>query len=418
MKPTFRFLLLLVFVATAGAARANDVTDWNTYLLQAGAVGGSSPIVMSRNAAIVHASVFDAVNGIDRHYTPIHVPQAAPKHASRRAAVIQAAYASLSKIYPDQQATFDAERAASLEALVHEKPDRIQKGIEWGQAVADAIWAWRLTDGLVPPPPPFLGGTGAGEWRPTPPFFLPGAAPQFATMVPWVMESPSQFRPAGPPALDSARYTSDFAETQLMGGLTSGARTSDQELFAEFWASDTVTYFWNTIAVALLQQRHRHGLLDNARLLARLNLAMADAVIACWDAKYHFDFWRPVTAIPLADTDGNPATAADPDWMPLLFTPFFPEYPSGHSTFSAAGATVLADRFGEDTPFTVGTDAMPGVTRSFANFSSALEEIKDARIVAGIHFRSACDDGQQTGVAVAEYVMANAMTRICKDDDD
>jgi hypothetical protein len=202
-------------------------------------------------------------------------------------------------------------------------------------------------------------------------------------MVPWSIESPSQFRPSGPPSLGSARYASDVGETQLMGSLTSAVRSADQTLFSQFWAASTAPYYWNQIAISL--DSHHQSVLKKARLLALLNVSMADAAIACWDAKYTYVFWRPVTAIDFQD----------------------PEYPSGHSTVSSAAAGVLRDRFGEFTAFSVTSDVMLGVVRSFASFSAALDEIKNARIYAGIHFRSACDDGGDTGDAVAGYVLAH-----------
>jgi hypothetical protein len=412
------FCLLVLGLATllvaSSVARADEVTDWNQIMFQAAlhATPPTSPLVMGRNAAIVQSAVFDAVNGIERRCSPIHVPPAAPRGASRRAAAVQAAYVTLVKLYPSQQSTLDQKRAGSLSAIssaaAAEHSVSIARGIAWGQTVADAIWAWRSSDGFTPPPPPFTGGSAVGEWRPTPPAFLSGAGPQFAYMTPWVILSPSQFRPLGPPALDSQRYATDFNETKSMGSLSSTTRTADQTLATLFWNASTASYYWDTIAVSLGAQRH-NTLSENARLLALLNLAMADAAIACWDAKYHYVFWRPVTAIPLAATDGNAATIADPSWMPLFATPAHPEYPSGHSTVSGAAATVLADYFGEATSFSVNSDVMLGVVRSFPNFTAALDEIKDARVFAGIHFRSACDDGQATGVTVAQYVISNSL---------
>ena len=297
----------------------------------------------------------------------------------------------------------------------------IDRGVAWGQEVADAIWTWRSTDGFTPPPAPFTGGTNIGEWRPTPPAFAPGAGPQFAYMTPWVIVTPSQFRPAGPPALGSARYAAVFNETKAFGSLTSPLRTADQTLFSTFWAASTASFYWNRIALYLGAERHL-TLLQNALVLAALNVAMADASIACWEAKYHYVFWRPVTAIPLADSDGNPATISDPNWMPLIITPAHPEYPSGHSTFSAAGATVLTHYFGKNSSFTVDSDVMLGVARSFPNFAAALAEIANARIYGGIHFRTACEDGQATGTAVAKFVLKNAFQRLDRhereDDDD
>lgn len=420
---------LAIFFMASSIARADDVTDWNQHMLRAGTVAGTPPIVMTRVAAIVQASVFDAVNGIDRKYTPVHVPAGAAAGASRRAAIVEAAYTALVALYPTQKGTFDARLAVSLTAIAvdpNETSAGIASGIAWGQAAANGILSWRATDGFTPAPAPFLGGTGVGEWRPTPPALLPGAVPQFADMTPWSISSPSQFRPNGPPALTSARYTMDFNETKMMGSISSATRTADQTIYAWFWNASTVSYLWNHVADVLIEQGDRddeednsghlrgqghNSLLENARLLALLDLAMADAGIACWEAKYHYVFWRPVTAIPLADTDGNPATSPDPLWMPLFATPNFPEYPSGHSTVSSAAAVVLANFFGEKSHFTVDNDLMIGVSRSFSSFSQALDEVKNARVFAGIHFRSACDDGQATGIQVGNWVLDHALLR-------
>jgi len=411
-------MLLLV----SSIARADDVTDWNQHMLRAGTVGGTSPLVMSRVAAIVQASVFDAVNGIDRKYAPVHVPPGGAAGASRRAAAVEAAYTALLALYPAQKSTFDARLAVSLTAIAsdpHETSAGIASGIAWGQTAANGILSWRATDGFTPAPAPFLGGTTVGEWRPTPPGFLPGAGPQFAYMTPWVIGAPSQFRPGGPPDLTSARYAADFNETKTMGSISSPIRTAHETIYSWFWAASTATYLWNHVADSLIDDddsdrwdERRNSLLENARVLALLDLAMADAAIACWEAKYHYVFWRPVTAIPLADTDGNPATSPDPSWAPLFATPAHAEYPSGHSTVSGAAAVVLASFFGEKRHFTMDNDLLIGVTRSFGSFSQALDEVKNARIFAGIHFRSACDDGQTTGIQVANWVLDNALLSV------
>jgi len=415
MKKIIGFCLVLAALAGGlpTALRADEVTDWNKIMLQAALVAPApSPLVMSRVGAIVQVSVFEAVNGIDRRYAPVHaVPFGPVPGASRRAAAVQAAYAALVRLFPSQKSTFDTKLAASLAAIASdasENGESIARGIDWGQAASDAIWTWRSTDGFTPTPPPFLGGTAVGQWRPTPPGLLSGAGPQFAYMTPWVIASPSQFRPAGPPALTSAQYATDFNETKSMGSLSSATRTADQTLASQFWNASTGTYFWDNIAIALNAQRHA-TLSENARLLALVNVAMADAAIACWEAKYHYVAWRPVTAIPLADTDGNPDTTADPSWTPLLTTPAHPEYPSGHSSLSGAAAAVLASTFGNGTAFSIDSDVMVGTVRSFTSFSSALAELQNARIFAGIHFRTACADAQATGTAVANYILANVL---------
>jgi hypothetical protein len=316
--------------------------------------------------------------------------------------VVQAAYAALVSLFPAQKAALDAELATSLASLTDD-PDgafgqSVQRGLDWGQYVADQILAWRSTDGLTPAPPPFLGGTSVGEWRPTPPGFLPGAVPQLGHVTPWAIQSQSQFRPSGPPALTSAQYAADFNETKLMGSASSPARTDDQTQFSIFWNGNTPV-FWNRTALQVAE-RNDYSLLEKAHLMALLDIAMADAGIACWEAKYTYVFWRPITAIALADTDGNDATAPDPAWTPLLITPNFPEYPSGHSTVSGAAAGVLTAFFGDATEFSVTSELLPGVTRYYSSFSGAVDEIRDARVFAGIHFRSACTDGQAAGQLV------------------
>lgn len=408
-KSTLSLVAALLAIVLCGSARADVVTEWNGNAQQALLTAKTSPIVSSRVLAIVQVAVFDAVNGIERRYTPIHVDFDAPRGASRRAAAVQAAYATLVKLFPLQQATLDLEREASLSSIASdeaaENSQSIARGLEWGQQVADDVLLWRSTDGFAPAPPPFLGGTAVGEWRPTPPAFLPGAGPQFAYMIPWALNFPSQFRPPGPPALTSARYATDLNEVKEIGSINSLTRTAEQTQIAVFWNGNTPAY-WNRIATAVAHARHT-SLSENARLLALLNVAMADGVISCWEAKYNYNFWRPITAIRLASTDGNAATIEDAGWTPLLVTPNFPEYPSGHATVSPAAATVLGTYFGNDAEFTLTSETLPGVVRAYNSFTQAADEAFDARIYGGIHFRSACRDGRALGTQVGSFVMAN-----------
>ena len=390
-------LLLVLPLSLAGAVRADEVTDWHEHMLVA---LGPSPIVGSRDAALVSAAVFDAVNGIERRYAPIHVPADAPRGASKRAAAVQAAYRILITRFPSQTAVLDGKRTASLASI--EDGESKRRGVAWGQEVADAIMAWRSTDGFTPAPAPFLGGLAPGQWRPTPPANLPGAAPQFATMTPWRIIAPNQFRPDGPPALDSPKYLADYDEVREWGSFTSASRTDDQTDACLFMNSTSANHLWNRAAIDLAAARG-FELSDNAHLLATMNLAVADAIIACWDAKYNFEFWRPVTAINLTD---------DPAWTPLFATPPHPEYTSGHSSASSAAATVLADYFGDDTPFMLQSPAAPGWVRIYPSFSSAVDEVADARVFAGIHFRAACEDGELLGSEVAAYILENSMGRI------
>jgi hypothetical protein len=421
---------LLVLVAPARIASADEVTDWNETLFRAALIAGSSPLAMTRNTAIVQAAVYDAVNGIERRYTEIHVPATGPAGASLRAAAMQAAYVVLSKLYLAQQLMFDAHRAASLADIsARESAASVTAGVAWGDNVANQIWASRLTDGGIPTVnPPWLGNTAPGQWRQTPNDPLPGTStpgagyPQFVGMTPWAIASFSQFQAPKPPELTSARYATDFNEVKTMGSQTSARRSGDQTIFALVWASGTASYLWNHAALELLDghgrdgdgeaddhaRNGRRGLLEHARILAAMDIAMADAAIGCWDTKYTYNLWRPITGIREA---ANP-TMADAAWTPLLSTPAHPSYTSGHSCVSAAAAGILAHEFGEHTRFTIESDQMPGVVRSFNTFNAALEEVKDARVFAGIHWRFDCEAGQAIGAAVANYILDHSFQRV------
>ena len=284
---------------------------------------------------------------------------------------------------------------------------------------------------------------GIGLNLPAPGTSVPSAGYlQLSTITPWTIDLTSlilQFRPDAPPSLTSAAYTRDFNEVKKLGSFSSRIRTADRTIASLFWNSTSASYLWNGVALRLLEARERdeddddghdwdgdddgnrwhrarrgsHGsLLQNARLFGRLNIAMSDAMIGCWDAKYFYAYWRPVTAIHLAADDGNPLTDPDTSWSPLFTTPSHPEYPSGHSCLSGAAGAVLADEFGERTRFTVESDTMIGVIRSFRSFRAALEEVKNARIFAGIHFRTACDVGSQLGANIARFILENKFQRI------
>ena len=401
----------LFFVLATGLTRADEVTDWNRVMLTAILTAPVTPApVATRVAAIVQSAVFDAVNGVDPRYAPIYVPAAAPHGASIRSAAVQAAYATLLNLYPAQKATFDQQRTTSLAAIT-DPNDAVQAGLVWGQYVADEIWAWRSHDGFSDTVAPYIGGTDPGEWRPTPPAMAPGLVPQLAHVTPWVIRSPSQFRPDGPAAMTSDQYLADFNETKSMGGATNSGRTADATLYVNFWQAGNPPDYFDPVVLSLAAQQH-FSAVETARMLALVNMGIADAIIGCWDAKYTYSSWRPVTAIQLADTDGNDATAPDSAWTPLIVTPPFPEYPSAHSCASGAATHILSQSFGEETSFDVVSNAMPGVTRKFHNFSAALSEIVNARIYGGIHFRTACVDGTALGIAVGDYVATHALNPI------
>ncbi len=410
-------LLVALLVSTPvamSAATPDPVLEWIGIMNDTVIAGGTAPNVTSRIVALVSASVFDAVNGIEPRFRPLRVRPDAPYHASQSAAAIQAAYAILKNLYPAQSGMLTTRRDASLTALAStEKAQSITAGVTWGQAVADAIWASRLTDGFAPTPPPFIGvqgvvGTPAvGFWRPTPPANAFGATPQIATMTPWVLTRPSQFRLPPPLALTSQEYAADLNEVKMMGTLSGSMRTQDQSDLALFWALNT-PLAWNRIAAQISTQRGL-TLTENAHLFALLNLSLSDSLIACWDSKYRYVFWRPITAIRAGLTPAD----ADPLWEPwldsLTGTPAHPEYPSAHSSMSGAAAFILAAAFGENTDFSLTSEVLPGTVRSFHSFSDATAEIADARVFGGIHFRTSCARANTLGRAVADYVSRHAI---------
>jgi membrane-associated phospholipid phosphatase len=401
-------IAVLLAVAPTPQAFADVVTDWNAAALAAIRVARTSPPVASRILAILHVSIYDAVNGISRTHETYFVPSRVRGSASPDAAAAAAAHRVLVTFFPDSAADFDALLAATLGAT-KDGPQQ-SSGVAWGQFVADQILDARANDGaesVVPAPP----GGAPGAWVPTPPAFAPYLLPQWGMVAPFGMASSDQFRPGGPPPLDSRTWAANYNEVRALGVAVRSSRTAEQATIAQFWAdgagTETPPGHWNHIAQEVVAASGIR-LDDSARLFALLNIAMADAAISAWDAKYTYNFWRPVTAIRFGDTDGNPATAPDPSWSSFIATPPFPDYVSGHSTFSAAAATVLALFYGtDDIGFTTGTDAMPGVFRSFPSFSAAAVEAAMSRIYGGIHFRFASQDGLTAGSQIGAWTYSN-----------
>jgi hypothetical protein len=372
------------------------VTAWNAAALNAIRVGQTPPPIASRSLAILHVSIYDAVNGIARTHQPYLVESMVPASASREAAASAAAHKALVSLFPAAASSFDALHTAIL-ATISDGPQKVAS-VVWGEFVANQILAARANDGsdtTVPPP----GGTGPGVWVPTPPAYLPYLLPQWGFVRPFAMSSSSQFRPPGPPSLDSEQYAEDYNEVKELGAAIGSTRTQEQTLIALFWAdgagTETPPGHWNSIAQNIAAARG-NTLEQNARLFALLNIAMADAAICAWDAKYTFHFWRPVTAIDVAEPGLN--------WASFIVTPPFPDYVSGHSTFSGAAATVLELFYGtDDLPFTIGSDFLPGVHRSFETCGAAAGEAAESRLYGGIHFRSANQDGLQAGINIGEW---------------
>jgi membrane-associated phospholipid phosphatase len=394
--------------AVSKVESGQPVIDWNQILLSIVNTPGAQPanIQPTRNFAILHAAIYDAVNAIDRTHEPYLIDVRAPRDASETAAADAAAHTALVGLYPAEQTALDAEYATEL-AKVADGPAKDQ-GVKLGEQVGSDLLAIRANDGSNVAPPAFVPGAAPGDFRPTPPNFPTPVFTTWGQVTPFVLDSASQFRPAPPPALTSDAYADAINEVQSLGSATSTTRTPEQTEIGKFW-NPPIQNFWNQIADEVATAHHT-DLPTTARLLAALNLSFADSAIAFYDAKYTYQLWRPVTAIRLADTDGNPDTVADPNWLPLAGnTPADPSYPGAHSTISAAGADVLAGFFGDNQTFAVTSPALPGVTRSFDSFSAAADEAGLSRIYAGVHTRLDHLAGLTLGHHVANFVLHNAL---------
>ena len=402
--------LLTLLVAAAPAQ--DPISDWNAISEQAVRTASHPPPVAALDFAIVHLAVYDAVESIDRRYEPYHAAVAGAT-GSLPAAVAKAAHDVLLGLFPAQAASLEA---AYLNFLIANGVSSADPGIAVGARAAADILLLRSNDGRFPPNLiPFLGSTTIGRWRPTPsllpgapPSFSPGLTPWVANVTPFTMLKDSQFRVDPPPNLTSEEWAADFREVQALGSLTSTTRTSEQTDIGYFWA-DNGPVLWQNV-LRYISRKYLNDIGDSARMYALAETALADSQIACWDSKYFYNFWRPITAIRLGDQDNNPDTTADPNWQPLINTPNFPEYPSGHASTSGAVTRVLRLFFGTDILNFQMTTTNPNAlqkTRTFTSFSQAEKEVIDARVYVGIHYRTSDRVARAQGLRVANWVFKN-----------
>ena len=405
------------------ASTLDVIRDWRTVVGDPAAprVATAAPPVVAKQLAMIHAAMFDAYQGVVQTHQPYHVNQVAPSGTSATVAAIAAAHRVASHFYSGvkELAVWDAALAETLATETSETAKA--QGLSFGQQVGDAILALRAQDGSAAQVV-YQPGSEPGDWNPTAPSFLPALLPQWPNVTPFVIADVADFRAPAPPALSSSQYAAAVDEVMRLGGVNGSERTADQTEIARFWADGGGTFtppgHWNQIATdVLLQQDRAFG--ESVRALALLNLSLADAAIVCWDTKYFYDLWRPIDAIRRAESDGNAETDADPNWTPLLATPPFPTYTSGHSTFSGAAATVLTGLLGENTAFTAradesltsGSDPTSSWEREFASFQEAAEEAGLSRIYGGIHFEFDSSAGLQAGRDIGQLVLAQLPAR-------
>ena len=390
---------VLTALGAPAVARADAVTQWNANAANAlFVVGAQGPQQSVPHLAMVHGAMYDAVNAIDGgHEGYLLTSRVAQPFDSEDAAAAAAAHRVLLNIVPAQQAVLDAQYAASLAAI----PDGPAKtrGIAVGEAAAAAMIAARTDDGRFGAYR-FPVGSGPGAWRPVLPAFVNDPNAWLKDVRPFLVESGTQFQSEGPLSLTSRKYAREFDEVKSLGSATSTTRTADQTLAARYWAENP-PQTWNRI-VRTLSAQQGLSLADNARLFAMLYMTAADALITVWNDKAHSLFWRPITAIREADTDGNPHTTADPNWLPLIPTPPYTEHSSGHSALSGSFVATLQDFFGTDHIAWTDTNN-GGLTRTFTQLSQAIDEVVEARVWSGIHFHTADEAGAKIATQVARW---------------
>jgi hypothetical protein len=397
-----------VMAAPAPAGAADPVVEWNDVARRLAVVPALAPVQQIRVMTIVHVAVHDAVTAILGEYEQYQATGSAPAGASAEAAAVGAAYRSLRGIFGDS----DLLSAAYATSLATHGIGGADPGLAFGESVAEGILALRQHDGAALAAYPYLppGAGLPGVWTPVSP--APAAQallPGWGQVTPWVLRSGSQFRPDPPPTLDSERYARDYNEVMRVGAVVGSERTDEQTQIALFWRASP-TALWNPILRQALAARPL-GLAATARTAALVYLAASDSSIACWEAKYFYNFWRPQAAIVNGEADGNDATTGDPAWRPLVPTPAHPDYLSGHATNSGAMAAALQSIFGDAPGFVIEATSPQnvGFVRHWQTFSDGTREVIDARVYSGIHFRTADEAGARVGRQVSHFVTTHAL---------
>jgi hypothetical protein len=406
--------VLAVSLALTAPLCADAVVDWNAIASQVISAGGRPGPSTLIDFAVVHAAVYDAVQAIDGRYEPYAV-EITGASGSPEAAAAKAARDVLVNRFPAQAASIESTYQSYLTAKGLSASD---PGIAVGAAAAAGIIELRTGDGAFPatPPPPFTGGGEPGMWRPTPSYlsgapagFSPMAASWLGEVKPFAIKSASKFRAKRPPQMKSKEYTRDFNEVKAVGALSGGTRTQEQTEIAYFWSDNTPVQWHRALRGFATASGGNIG--DVARLFALASFAAADAIITCWETKIHYNFWRPVTAIQEAASDGNPDTAPDVTWQPLLNTPNYPDYTSGANNVTGAMTRTLELLYGDDLPLTVTSNSanlpLDKRSRTFPSFSAAADEVVEARIYLGFHFRFADVAAREQGERIARWIFRN-----------
>ncbi len=412
--PQFSILFVCAVFGLVGFANADAVVDWNAITAQAVATavatGRPNPATIL-DFTMVHVAIHDAVQAYDGRFEPYHT-QISNATGSPVAAIAKAAHDVLVNRLSAQTATLDSLYSNYLADHMLSEND---PGVAVGALAAAGIIAFRDNDGSYPdpPPPPFLGGTDPGMWRPTAPAFLPGLVPWLGAVTPFALDSTDQCHPEAQPALKTGKYAKEYDEVKSLGSATSTERTASQTDMANFW-SDNIIQVWGR-GLRSIATANVDTLGDSARMFALVYLSNGDAGICAWESKYFFVFWRPITAIHEGDNDGNSKTVGDSNWLPLLTTPPYPDYTSGANNVSGSTTRALANFFGTNHLSFSLTSTFPATimkTREYRKFTEAADEVVEVRILQGIHFRSADKVGRKQGQEVADFVFENFLRPI------
>jgi hypothetical protein len=412
-KRTLGLCMLIATLFGSAVTKADVVLDWNVIAVNTAVANGQNPFAQARYAAIAQLAVFESVNAITGQYHPYLGTIVAPPGACPEAAAIQAAYRVLSTYFPNSSQALDAERTNSLASI----PDGQAKtdGIATGEAAALAMIALRANDGSSPPQTKVPGPLVPGEWQATTGCTV-GIAFQWQNVTPFGIPSAGDFLLDPPPALGSNKYAKAYNEVMTVGGINSTERPQDRANVALFYAASSPTQVFNQ-AVQQVAQERWHSLSENARALALVNMAMNDSLVAAFLNKYHYNFWRPETAIHAGDTDGNRKTDPDPNFFPLVPTPCFPSYPSNHGSASNSAAEIMQRIYGEGGHFiTLSNPVMPNIVLQYTTFKQITDDISDARVYGGIHFRTDQDSGERLGKAIGRAVHKNNLRRVHDND--
>jgi hypothetical protein len=406
LRRVLRFLLAAIF-ATSGS-RADVILDWNALMIDAIRTDNSGPTLSSRNLAILHTAIYDAVNSVERTHQPYRFQILPAKGTSAEAAAVGAAHEVMKALYQPFRARTDELYEAWVAAAPQDRS--ITNGLALGKEMGQLMLAERSADGSSTDVP-YIPSEEPGQWRRTPPFFRPPLTPQWRYVTPFCLPELEKFLPPPPPGLESPEYTRDLNYVKAIGSAASTVRTAEQTLIARFWSDFSYTSMppghWHLIAENIARDK-QNSLAQNARLFALISMAQADGAIACWEVKFQYNFWRPVTAIQRADEDNNPLTEADPNWAQLLPSPPFPSYTSGHSTFSKASAQVLTHFYGTDAiTFSTTGDATPGVVRTFRSLAACADEVGMSRVYGGFHYMFDNEAGKLCGQQIGDYISAN-----------